>query len=96
MPNYKLDPEEEELLDSYEKEEWQSVPNLAEELKRHQQYAVATMQQKLLVGIALPQEDFDGLRKRAAENGVTHQALLVELVHKYIAGELVEQRTTAV
>lgn len=91
MPNYKLEPEEEELLNSYEKEDWQSVRNLAEEIKRHQQYAAVTMQQKLLVGVALPPEDFDGLRKKAQENGVTHQALLVDLVHKFIAGELVEQ-----
>ena len=95
MPTYNLDGDEQELLNSYEKEEWRSVPNLAEEIKCHQQYAAATMQQKLLVGIALPPEDFDGLRKRAEENGTTHQALLAELVHKYIAGELVEQRAAA-
>lgn len=96
MPNYNLDPEEQELLNSYEKDDWRSVPNLAEEIRRHQQYAAVTMQQKLLVGIALPPEDFDGLRKRAQEHGVTHQALLVDLVHKFIAGELVEQRAASV
>lgn len=92
MPNFNLDPEEQELLHSYENEAWQSVPNLAEEIKRHQQYAAATIQQKHLVGFALPPEDFDSLRKRAEESGVTYQALLAALVHKYIAGELVEQR----
>jgi len=92
MPTYNLDAEEQELLNSYEKEEWRSVPHLAEEIKKHQQYAAATIQQKLLVGVALPPEDFDGLRKRAEKNGVTYQTLLADLVHKYLAGELVEQR----
>ncbi len=92
MSIYNLDPEEQELLDSYEKEDWHPVPDLAEEIKRHQHYAAATIQKNHLVGIALPPEDFDGLRRKAEENGVTYQMLLADLVHKYIAGELVEQR----
>ena len=41
MPNLNLDAEEQDILDSYERGEWQSVPNVEQELKRYQQIAQA-------------------------------------------------------
>lgn len=92
MPTYDLDAEEQEFLGSYENGEWQSVVNLNDEIRKHQLYAAATIQKKLLIGVALPPEDLAGLKKRAAEQGVGYQALLAELVRKYVAGELVEKQ----
>lgn len=92
MPNHHLDAEEQELLDSYENEEWRSAVNLDDEIKKHQLYAAATIQKNLLIGFALPPDDLAGLKKRAAEQGVAYQALLAELVRKYVAGELVEKQ----
>ena len=41
MPDLNLDAEEQDILDSYERGEWQSVPNVEQELKRYQQIAQA-------------------------------------------------------
>jgi len=38
----KLDKEEKEILESFEKEEWKSVTNLEQEIKRYKEYAKAT------------------------------------------------------
>ena len=37
-----LDPEEKELIESYENDEWQSIDNIEEEKKRHVQFAKNT------------------------------------------------------
>ena len=43
MKNIKLDKEEADLLASIENNEWESVPNLEEEIKLHRQYARNTL-----------------------------------------------------
>ncbi len=41
MRSNAIDPEEQDILESVEKGEWQSVSNVAEEIKRYQAYAAA-------------------------------------------------------
>jgi hypothetical protein len=48
MLKYQLDPEEQDLLDSYERGEWQSVPFLDQEMQRYQQAAQAQFSTPLL------------------------------------------------
>ena len=43
MDNPKLDREEQELIDSIEADEWQSVPDVEQEIEKHVQYAQNTM-----------------------------------------------------
>jgi len=43
MNEIKLDKEEEEILDSFERGEWQKVKNLKEEIEKHQGYARKTL-----------------------------------------------------
>ena len=43
MAKLKLDKEEKDLLDSYERGEWKSVQNLKEEIKKHRGYARQTL-----------------------------------------------------
>ena len=39
MKRINLDKEERDILESFERGEWKSVPNLEEEIKKHQTYA---------------------------------------------------------
>lgn len=39
MNDFQLDPEEQELLESIENDEWQSIPNLEREIERFKYYA---------------------------------------------------------
>ena len=45
MGDVKPTPEEQELLTSVENDEWLSIPNLEEEIKRYQSYAKAHLGQ---------------------------------------------------
>ena len=49
MPDLNLDAEEQDILDSYERGEWQSVPNVEQELKRYQQIAQAQFGTPILI-----------------------------------------------
>ena len=50
----RLDPEEKELLESYERDEWESVPDLESESDRHRGYAAATLRkdERLIIRIS--------------------------------------------
>lgn len=86
-----LDVQEQELLDSYERDEWNSIHSGTEMLGQYQEYAIAALDQAGVVSILLPQDDLGMLRKRAAEAGVSYQALIANVLHLYISGQLVEK-----
>jgi predicted DNA binding CopG/RHH family protein len=56
-----LDQEELELLESFERGEWQSIPDKAPEIKRHQAYAKATFEQEKHLDVYLSVRDFNRL-----------------------------------
>ncbi len=59
-----LDKEELDILNSFEGDEWQSVPNKDSELINHQQCAIATLQQDQRFDIYLSIRDLKVLQKR--------------------------------
>jgi len=93
--NLRLEPEEQELLDSYERDEWQSVGKLHERLRQYQAHAVAALEAVGLVGVALPQEDIQAIRERAAATGMSYQAFIANILHQYVTGNLVEKPRSA-
>jgi len=90
-----LEQEEQELLDSYERDEWQSVADFQERLRQYQAYAIATFEAMGLVSIPLPQEDIKAIRAKAAAAGMSYQTLIANIVHQYLAGKLVEKSHSA-
>ncbi|MGH7452556.1 MAG: hypothetical protein ACRENG_14510 [bacterium] len=86
-----LDVEEQELLESYEREEWQPVASLEDELRNYQAYATATIRKNRLVSIDLSPEDFEEIQQKAMEKGIPYQTLIANIVHQFAAGRLVEQ-----
>jgi len=93
--NLKLEPEEQELLDSYERDEWRSVDKFQERLRQYQSYAIATFETIGLVSIILPQEDIKAIREKAAATGISYQTLIANIVHQYVTGDLVEKPRSA-
>jgi predicted DNA binding CopG/RHH family protein len=87
-----LDWEEKELLDSYERAEWQSVPDLRAESDRYKEYAGAAFRKDKRVNIRLSQSDLVAIQKRAAEEGIPYQTLISSVLHKYVSGRLSEKR----
>lgn len=93
--NLKLEPEEQELLDSYERDEWQSVDKFQERLRQYQAYAISALEAMGLVSIALPPEDVKAIREKAAAAGMSYQTLIAKVVHQYVTGKLVEKPRSA-
>jgi predicted DNA binding CopG/RHH family protein len=84
-----LNPEEQQILDSYESDEWHSVatPARIAELKS---YAKATLTKDKKITLRLSSLDLEALQAKAIEEGIPYQTLISSILHKYITGRLVE------
>jgi len=87
----KLEKEEAALLRSVEAGEWRSTRDLDKEIKRSQEYARATFRKDRRVNIRISEKDLRGLQKRALEEGIPYQTLISSVLHKYLAGSLVDR-----
>jgi predicted DNA binding CopG/RHH family protein len=87
-----LTPDERELLDSYERDEWQSIPDRKSETERYRQYASATFRKDKRVNIRISQKDLVAIQKRALEEGIPYQTLISSVLHKYVSGRFSEKK----
>ncbi len=88
-PKFELDAEEQDILDSYERGEWESVPNWQSLLPIYQEAARAKLEELGLVNIQLTSEDFAVLKKRAEDAGLPYQKFISNILHNYVRGDLV-------
>jgi predicted DNA binding CopG/RHH family protein len=81
---------EDDILASFENEEWQTVAHLDEEIARYAASAAATLTKDKRINIRLSSRDLEDIQMRAAEEGMPYQTLIASIVHKYASGRLVE------
>ncbi|NJL60060.1 MAG: antitoxin [Desulfobacteraceae bacterium] len=93
MNDLKLDKEELEILESFERREWHPVSDRENELERHRQYAEATLKKNRRVNIRISDYDFNALRKYALKEGVPYQNFISGILHKYVSGVLAETKS---
>ncbi len=86
----KLDTEERELLEAFEKGDLKSVGNVKAEIKKHARYATATFQKDSRINIRMSSKDLRALQKRALVEGLPYQTLISSLLHKYVEGRLID------
>jgi predicted DNA binding CopG/RHH family protein len=91
VKNFKLEAEERELLNSYERGEWQSMSALPEKLMQYQTHATAALEAEGLVSIILSKEDLKAVQQKATEAGVSYQTLIANIVHQFVSGHLMEK-----
>lgn len=91
MSNLNLQPDELELLASYENEEWKSVKKLKEQKEQYRAYARATFRKDKRVNIRISEKDLRDLQKRAIRQGIPYQTLISSVLHKYVSGGLIEK-----
>lgn len=91
MSMSELEQEDKEILESFEKDEWESVgdPNRLAQL---QSYAKATLAKDKRITLRLSSLDLDAIQTKAIEEGIPYQTLISSILHKYITGRLVERR----
>ncbi len=90
MKKIVLDPEEKEILESYENGEWMPIKNKEAEIDRLRRYARNTLQQNRRINIRLTENDMIGIKTRAAEQGIPYQTFISSILHKYLSGMLTE------
>ena len=91
MNNIILEGEERKLMRSVENDEWQTVENLQQEIERSQKIAEATIKKDERMNIRMTKRDMDALKIKALEEGMPYQTLVSSILHKYLAGSLVEK-----
>jgi predicted DNA binding CopG/RHH family protein len=91
MSELKIDPEEQDLLASYEAGEWQSTDNLAEQVATYSEAARTTFKKDKRVNIRISTKDLEAIQKRALEDGLPYQTLIASVLHKFVNGRLIER-----
>jgi predicted DNA binding CopG/RHH family protein len=91
MGKIKLDKDEQEILESFERGEWKSVQNVKAEIMKHQQYARKTLKKDKRVNIRISSKVLEEIQALAAENGIPYQTLMSSVLHRYVSGYLIEK-----
>lgn len=84
-----IDPDEMELIESYELGEWVSIATKAE-LERLREAARATATKDRRVNIRLSSADLQDIQVKAMEEGMPYQTLIASVLHKFVTGRLAE------
>lgn len=85
-----LDDEERELAESIENGEWMPIKDLQSAFAEARAYADATLRKDRRMNVRISERDLRGLKARAAEEGIPYQTLVTMVLHKYVAGRLLE------
>lgn len=86
----KLDAYENEILSAYEKGKLKSASPSKAELAKFKAAASATFLKERRVNIRLSTPDLMDIQARALEEGMPYQTLIASVLHKFVAGRLVE------
>jgi predicted DNA binding CopG/RHH family protein len=87
----KFDEEEKELFESVERGEWTSIDNLENEIAQAREAAESTYGKDQRMNIRISSRDIGMLKVRAREEGIPYQTLVSSIIHRYLAGRLVER-----
>ena len=83
-----IDHEEEELLSSFEKDEWKTIKNVKKEKSSARKTATRTLSKDARINIRLTSSDLSNIKQIAAYEGIPYQTLIASVLHKYAAGHL--------
>ncbi len=88
--NSKLSKEENEILESYENDEWISVSNPSD-IERYKGAAKNTFRKDKRVNIRISGMDLELLQERALIEGLPYQTLMSSVLHKYVTERLTDK-----
>ncbi len=81
-----LDKEEKELIESFEKGEWEPIKKRNQ--NKYVQAAKESMAKNKRINIRLTSKDYYDIQVKAVEEGIPYQTLISSLIHKYNKGKL--------
>ena len=88
MKKYKLDKEERDILNSIEKGEWVSSKPTKADFTRYAEIARNTLRKDQRMNIRISKKDLQGIKVKAAEEGIPYQTLVASVIHRYVSGHL--------
>ena len=89
--NDKLNAEERDILERFERGELRSAPDAEREVELARQTARSTFNKTKRVNLRVTERDFNLAHARAREEGIPYQTLLSSVIHKYLSGRLTEK-----
>ncbi|MBL3528867.1 MAG: antitoxin [gamma proteobacterium endosymbiont of Lamellibrachia anaximandri] len=87
----RLDSEEKEILEAFEKSELKQAKNVTQEIKQHKAVAEATFKKDARINIRLSSRDLRLLQVRALKEGIPYQTLVSSVLHKFVDGQFVDK-----
>ena len=91
MSKMKLNKDEKDILESFDRGEWKQVEDFKAEVQKHQEYARKTLKKDKRVNIRISSKDLEEIQAIAVENGLPYQTLMSSILHRYVHGSLVEK-----
>ena len=88
----KLDKEEREILQAYEKGKIKTRKPSKNELGEIKSIATNTFRKNRRITIRLYDHDYKGIQKKAMEEGIPYQTLISGLIHRYVEGDLEKKK----
>jgi len=92
MADYTLDEEEQDILNAFESGEFQSIPNVKDEIEKHRQIASASFKKDKRINIRIANRDLSELQKLALFEGIPYQTYITSILHKFADGKYVEKK----
>jgi len=92
MPNFKLDNEEQEILEAFDSGKMQSIQNAKIEMEKHKKYASNTFKKDKRINIRLTSRDLSSIQKLALREGIPYQTFIASILHKYADGRFMEKQ----
>ena len=94
--NFKLDAEEQALLDAFEAGEMKRTSPTKADLAKFKAAASATFLKDKRINIRLSSPDLMDIQARALEEGLPYQTFIASILHKYASGRLLEKPSNLV
>ena len=92
MVEYKLDEEEQEILNAFESGKLKSVPNVKDEIEKHRQVAATTFKKDKRINIRIANRDLSELQQLALIEGIPYQTFITSILHKFADGKYIEKQ----
>jgi len=87
----KTNKNEKEVLDSVERGEWRTIPDVEKESHRYQSYARSTFRKDKRINIRISEKDLIKLQRKAMKEGLPYQTFISSILHKFVSGRFMEK-----
>ncbi|OGW76330.1 MAG: hypothetical protein A3J52_01165 [Omnitrophica bacterium RIFCSPHIGHO2_02_FULL_49_9] len=88
MKKYRMDKEENKILDAIESGRWELVKPKKVQLNHYAAAARNTFRKDQRMNIRISRADLSRIKAKAAEEGIPYQTLVASIIHKYASGNL--------